>query len=547
MFRLLLVFCCVGWSAAGVWGQTRGAAKPEMRLEKLGSEINSPQYDEISPVITTDGTQLFFTRVAYPEFNRALFVNGRNLDNGYAPGYHEELRRVFSQIAGVEIYDPVRSAFNQDIWVAHGGDGQFERVEHPPYPLNNALPNSVCTPTPLPEEYVVINQFDPHGGMQQGFSLTQHLSDGSWTFPTPLLIDNFYTNQPGVGLTMSADGEVIVLSLQRDDSRGGPDLYACMRIAPGHYGTPINLGSDVNTMFRETTPSLSTDKRTLYFSSNRKGRGGNDIYFVKRMDESWKRWSKARRLSPPVSSESDDSQPYFNAATGYLYFTSKRDGSSDIYRIQIAAPEPLEDIRLLGKIIDSSTGQQVGARVLANPRGRSLKRVVESSDGAFTMKIPQNVPYELLAEKPGYVSHPVERRIRALDGTVERELILYVSPLRQNAQIRTEPIYFVRSKATFLPESTPALRGLLAVLEQNPTIKVRIEGHTDNLGRERDLQRLSQQRAESVRTFLVRNGVAADRVVAEGFGSSRPVNDNSSDTLRAENRRVEVRITEVGR
>ena len=547
MMRFFVVMSMIGGLATGTVAQTRGAAKPAMILEKLGSEINSAEYDEISPVITSDGAQLFFTRVAHPDFNRVLFVNGRDVGNGYAPGFEEELRSVYTQIAGVQIYDPVRSEFNQDIWIAHGQDGQFERVEHPGYPLNSALPNSICTPTPLTEEYVVINQFDPRGGMQQGFSLTQHRSDGSWSFPVPLVIDNFYTNQPGVGLTMSADGEVVVLSLQRDDSRGGPDLYACMRIAPGHYSTPINLGSDVNTMFRETTPSLSTDKRTLYFSSNRKGRGGNDIYFVKRMDESWKRWSKARRLSPPVSSESDDSQPYFNAATGYLYFTSKRDGSSDIYRIQIAAPEPLEDIRLLGKVIDSGTGRQVSARVLANPRGRSLKRVVESQDGAFTMKIPQNVAYELVAEKPGYVSHPVERRIRALDGTVEREIILYVSPLRENAQIRTDPIYFVQSKSTFLPESTPALRGLLAVMEQNPKIKVRIEGHTDNLGRERDLQRLSQDRADSVREFLVRNGIAAERVVAEGFGSSRPVNNNSTDALRAENRRVEVRITEVGR
>ena len=518
----------------------------EMRLEKLEASINSPDYDEISPVITQDGGTLFFTRVAYPDFERTLMVNGQNMDYGPAEDYQRTLAEVYSQMAGYAIENPFSSEYNQDVWIARGSDGIFTGIEHPGPPLNNAFPNSVCAPTPQLNEYVVINRTDRFGNLQSGFSTVRKLPNGGFSAPRAIQIDNYFTVSSGIGMTMSADGEVILMSLQREGGFGATDLYVSFKKGDHHYGTPINLGPGVNSRWRESTPTLSADKRTLYFSSNRPGDGGNDIYFVKRMGEEWQHWSEVKRLPAPINSSADDSQPYFNAATGFLYFSSKRDGSSDIFRIQVQRPRSFEDMRVVGKIIDSSTGALIAATVHGNEAGRkNVKRVIESKDGRFRMRVPQDVAYELTAHRPGYITRRREVRLYAKNNRIEEELTLYLDPLVPNAKIELSPIYFVQSKASMKPESGTALRELLTILRENPKLKIEIGGHTDNQGRKNDLLRLSQQRADAIRDYLMRYDIAGDRISARGFGDTRPTNDNSTDALRAANRRVEVIITSV--
>jgi Tol biopolymer transport system component len=78
----------------------------------------------------------------------------------------------------------------------------------------------------------------------------------------------------------------------------------------------------------------------------------------KRLDETWKNWSEPVRLTKPVNSIADDSQPYFNMSTGYLYFTSKRDGNSDIFRIQLAPAQPTE-ITIRGRVLNRKTGRLI--------------------------------------------------------------------------------------------------------------------------------------------------------------------------------------------
>ena len=86
---------------------------------------------------------------------------------------------------------------------------------------------------------------------------------------------------------------------------------------------------------------MSEDNVTLFFSSNRgESSGGNDIFMCKRLDDTWSNWTSPVRLVDPINSSADDSQPYFNMTSGYLYFSSRREGNSDIYRVQIA---PLSD------------------------------------------------------------------------------------------------------------------------------------------------------------------------------------------------------------
>jgi OmpA-OmpF porin, OOP family len=101
-------------------------------------------------------------------------------------------------------------------------------------------------------------------------------------------------------------------------------------------------------------------------------------------------------------------------------------------------------------------------------------------------------------------------------------------------------IHFETGKATIQPSSDDSLNQVVIMLQQNPDLKLRVEGHTDNQGNAAANQALSEKRAQAVVTWLVANGVDAARLKAQGFGQSKPVADNSTDDGRAKNRRVEL-------
>ena len=114
-----------------------------------------------------------------------------------------------------------------------------------------------------------------------------------------------------------------------------------------------------------------------------------------------------------------------------------------------------------------------------------------------------------------------------------------------NAKIELRPIFFEQSKAVVLEASYGELDRLAELLLQNPGLHIRIEGHTDNVGKVEDLQKLSEDRAIAIRDFLVKKGCAGTRIETKGFGAKAPLSNNDSEESRAKNRRVEIIITKV--
>ncbi len=516
----------------------------DFKLEKLPEFINS-NFDEITPVPSRDGQTLYFTRVGFPEFDHTLFIDSVDQYKALGPDkYPNVLAGVYSQIAGTPVYNTERSPFNQDVWIARGDSiGIFDKVSHPGYPLNNALPNSVVTITPDPNVFYVINQFDRRGNMQRGFSVVRRTTDSTgWSFPLPVEIADYYTITSDVSLTMSFDGQVLILSAARFDSKD-MDLYVCFREGENRWSAPQNLGSIVNSAKRETTPFLSEDNTTLFFSSNRSG--NSDIYICRRLDDSWKNWSAPYRAVEPINSPSDDSQPYFNMTSGYLYFTSKRDGNSDIFRVQIAPPQPTE-ITVIGRVINRKTKQVIPNARIRYDAGGSAANSIISADGYFRLKIPKGVKFEFTPEKPGYTGQKETLLFRRdyyyFD---EHYLDLPMDPLEVNAKIDLPPIFFQQSKAVILEESYGELERLASTMLEIPGLQIRIEGHTDNVGKAEDLLQLSEERAEAIKAFLVQKGVSKGRIKTIGYGPKYPLNDNSSDELRSKNRRVEFIITKI--
>jgi outer membrane protein OmpA-like peptidoglycan-associated protein len=518
----------------------------DFNIEKLPDFINSAAYDEITPVPSRDGATLFFTRVGSPDFERYLFLDSVDLAKKYKPTeYLDFLGRIFTSL-GAPPGDPVRSKFNQDVWVAVGDTGRFVAVQHPGPPLNNALPNSIVAITPDPYTFYCLNQFKKAGDMNRGFSIIRRNEDNGWDFPEPVSIDEYYTITSDVSLTMSFDGKVLILAASRFDSRD-MDLYVCFRKGDNAWSAPQPLGDIINSEGREVTPFLAEDNVTLFFASNRSGStGGQDIYITKRRDDSWKNWDKPVRLIEPINSRSDDSQPYFNQSSGYLYFTSRREGSGDIYRVRLTPPAPTE-IVVQGRVLNSRTNELLpGAEVTYGPRGET-PRQFRSKDGTFNFRIPKGLIFDMLPVKAGFRGR-LDTIFFRRDYFYFREfytLDLYAEPLEKDAVINMPSILFEQSKAIILPSSNPELERLVELLKSNPGMHIRVEGHTDNVGKPEDLLRLSEERAAAVRNYLVARCIDASRLDYVGHGARYPLNANTNDQQRRQNRRVEVRILKI--
>ena len=518
----------------------------EFIVEKLPEFINS-NYDEITPVPSRDGNTLYFTRVAYPDFDHTLWLDSVDYALKLQPeAYRKMLAGIYTEIGKTPTKSPETSSFNQDIWVANGDSARFANLTHPGPPLNNALPNSLVSITPDPNAFYIINQFKATGDMNKGFSLIRRLSDNSWSAPDPVEIKDFYTITSDVSLTMSFDGKILILAAARYDSRD-LDLYVCFKDGEHQWSVPHHMGNTINSNKRELTPFLSEDHSTLFFASNRwNSSGGLDLFVSRREDDTWLKWSEPVRLTYPINSPEDESQPYFNMTSGYLYFTSQRDGSNDIFRVQIAPPQATELV-ITGRVLNRKTGELLLGASVRYESESTRDNKVSAENGYYTLKIPKGLAFELTPEKSGFSGKP-ETILFRRDYYFFQDsytIDLYADPMEVGSTIALRPIYFQQSKPQILETSFPELKRLADILLENQTMHILVEGHTDNVGKIEDLQTLSEDRAMAVKTFLTEQGVSADRIQANGFGPSQPISDNSTEASKQLNRRVEVKITKL--
>jgi outer membrane protein OmpA-like peptidoglycan-associated protein len=483
--------------------------------------------------------------VGSPVFDKTLIEGGANISDIYeGRDYENYLSNIYSILAGEKVMDPINSAYNQDIWVARSINIEFDKIEHPSFPLNNALPNSVSTIDPTNQDLIVINQFVEGGGMRKGFSKVSRDENGNWTFPQAIEINNYHNSGPDVNVTMSQDGQVMIMSLERADSYGKSDLYVSFKTSSGNWTTPRNLGREVNSLFREATPHLSEDMRTLYYSSNR-GRKGSDIYVQTRLDDTWGNWSAPKKFTSPINSAADDSHPYFNEATGYLYFTSKRNGSSDIFRVQITKAKP-KGFMVKTQIYNASTKERLNSKVIIKKENYSES--LTAYDGLLNINLSEGEKCTILVEKEGYFDFQKEITLNEanLSENGEYNLTLDLKRIETGFSFTLEAIQFKQSEAVVLKESYPALDKLYSLLKRNQNIDIQIIGHTDNVGDKRALMLLSEDRAQTIKNYLVEKGIDPSRLEIIGYGGNFPLNDNSTEALKAKNRRVEIVISNDG-
>lgn len=483
--------------------------------EHLGPNINTP-YVEAKPVISSDGRTLYFTRQNSPEN-----MGGRK-DDG-------------------------------DIYFSTWQNDQWSPAVNIGAPVNDAFTNGVTSVSPDGNTLLLINQYNTKGAAQNGASISRRTKTG-WSFPEKINIEGHINKNPYADYFLANNGNILLMAIETNYSHGDQDLYVSFRKSGNDWTAPMNLGFVINTEKAEFSPFLAADDKTLYFASEgHPGYGGSDIFYTRRLDDTWQNWTTPKNLGKSINTTSWDAYYTIDAAGQYAYFVSNSgseydisSNSKDIYRIALTTefkPDPV--VLVSGRVFNERTKEPISADVIFEtlPSGEEQGRAISNPvDGTYKIVLPRGSKYGFMASARGYVAVNENIDLTNIDRYEEIERDLYLVPIEVGATVKLNNIFFERSKATLLEESFPELGRLLALMKENPQVEIELGGHTDNQGIARLNLQLSLERVEKVKDYLVQNGVEKRRLATKAYGGTKPIASNASEETRALNRRVEVTI-----
>lgn len=375
------------------------------------------------------------------------------------------------------------------------------------------------------------------------------LNDDEWSSPKP-----FPTEVNSVHGETSAcfsdDANTMYFVSDRPGGKGGKDIYIIKKDASGNWGKATNMGDSINSKFDEEAPYITPDGKTFYFSSTgHENMGGFDI-FKSTYDETTSTWSKPVNLGYPINSADHDIYIQWSLDGKTGYFTSIRPdtkGEKDIYKIT-GASEINQYIVLKGKVVDSESKLPLNAKIsLYDLTNKKIlpDLMTDSITGKYHVVVPGGVVYDVdVASVEHYIfedsiSIPIDKSINE----VRKDVAL--KPFKLNEHVILKNIFFDFNSSNIRAESERELNGLYNMLAYNPSLKLEIGGHTDSVANDDYNLKLSEQRSASVVDYLIKKGIASTRLVSKGYGESQPIASNSTDEGRQLNRRTEFIITDI--
>lgn len=441
-------------------------------------------------------------------------------------------------------------------------------------------------------------------GLKQG--IHQYSRFGlEWNHVSALEMGNFRNQGNHFSGRLSADNAVIIMSMTSFGSYGNEDIYVSEQVREGTWSSPQNLGPDINTDLQEQTPSLSADLSTIYYSSNSNRLGsGRDVFMSKRIGDSWDNWSKPSPLEQVNTQGAELSYVVFDTEKNLAFYTSTQnsEGFGDLMMIthQIDAQESVEEILVtqaqsetiikkekieIAKI--DSIKKETSIATIADASVLILDEDIDSVsiikpqlpdtkfNLAFTVldaNTKESIPFEIaytnkqgfkkLTNNPqdlkdAFDNNAIERFVIASNGYIPKDFIasdwiakgvdtIELLPIKTGASIVLDNIQFNRGTSDFADaNSIQLLDDLVDFMKVNPTLRIRLEGHTDNAGDPQLNKELSMNRASKIRGYMTLKGVDFERVRIAGWGGSKPIADNSTEEGKTLNRRVEMIIERI--
>ncbi|MBS1951756.1 MAG: Outer membrane lipoprotein omp16 precursor [Cytophagales bacterium] len=565
---------------------------PRYELVRLSDAVND-RYNQVSPVISPDGKNLYYFVSDHPE----------------------------------NTYGKVNS---QDIWVSTLDEkGNWSKGKHMGTPFNQNRFNQVFNFMPDGSLFI-------RGGRSKndpGFSLVS--LSGSWRELRVVDFDKMYK---GIfyGATLSGDGRHMIIYFSEKAGDRSSDLYLSNLQPDGYFSKPVKL--KISSAADDFAPFIGPDQKTLFFATNRYNKdrvGGIDVYRCTRLDDTWENWSDPANLGRAINTPSDDA--YFSIDEKGNIFTARAGASIDGGNFDLLILKPRNvHVLIAGTVFNQKTRQPInGASVEITYKDQKQPTTLKTpTSGRFDSKLPEVDGFSVSASANGFVpannDYKVPRLVR--DTTMHIEIYLtpiakqlmlagdvidkktnskipaskinistkenptpllpataggsysqdipglgwyfynvsaegylnstdsvqvinenvipvkkniYMTKIEVGVTVRLKNIYFDFDKTTLKEESFIELNKVVELLRQNPTVAIEIAGHTDGKGSEAYNLTLSQGRSQSVVDYLVSQGIESSRLQAHGYGKSKPIDTNDTDEGRANNRRVEFTVLKM--
>ena len=400
-------------------------------------------------------------------------------------------------------------------------------------PVVFSLESLDATVNTADDEYVNMLSFDGSqllltrkammtSGIQKESLVVSRRDGQRWMEPQPLAIKNFPDDLDLGAAFISADGKKLYLTGCGWGRDSGCDLY----VSEWHgsqWSEPRNVGDGINTRSWESQPCVSADGKELYFVSRRSGNA--DLYCARRNADGT--WGVPQNLGAPINTQGTEMAPFLHPDGRTLYFSSDKHigmGGFDLFMSRRDEDGQWQEPVNLGFPINTS-GDEINFFVAADGKTAFISSVREGGYGGYDIYTFE-LPDEIRSDSANYLS------------TVD------VVELAVGDAVVLQNIQFEFNSSALTADSQAGIQMLTEFLQRNPELKVELAGHTDNVGNAQYNQKLSADRAESVRKALVDNGINENRLTARGYGATKPVAPNDTDEHRALNRRTEMTIIE---
>ena len=357
-----------------------------------------------------------------------------------------------------------------------------------------------------------------------------------WTNITSLPFNSkeYSTSSPSV----SRDGKTLYFSSDMPGTLGDVDIWKVTVNEDGSYGTPENLGKNVNTEGKESFPFINDDNNTLYFaSSGRQGFGGLDVFQVDLSKN-----EKASNIGQPVNTEKDDFALSLNQEKNIGFLSSNRNGVDNIY-----TAIPVCSVEIITKVTDAKTGAPLANATVAivDDKKNVITKEMSNENGEVVYRVDCNKDFVIQASKDGYESNsfPVAK---SKGGKANISATLQpINAIVTETEVTLKPIFFEFNKSNITQDAAFELNKLVEAMKSNPAMVIMVKAHTDNKGSDAYNMDLSDRRAKSTVQYVISKGIAKNRISGKGYGESEPKVDckeNCTPEQDATNRRSEFLI-----
>ena len=464
----------------------------------FSDSVNSPQ-KEYSPVMTVDGNTLYFVRV------------------------------VFDKAAGnsEDIYTSTRTS---------RGWTQATPVSE----LNTTATHEAMQSVSADGTQLIF--------FRNGLLYSTSKTSGGWSRPVTLP-DNINISTWQSDAMLSSDGRAMLFSaLKQVENEVGTsiNIFVSVMDENGNWGKPVDLGPTINTPGLERKPFLHPDMRTLYFSSDRHSNLGDlDVFKTTRLrDDSWTEWSTPVNLGAQINSPRQE-WGYKISTDGSTAYYSNGD---DLFTLELPWWMRPNAVATISGTVRDETQNTVSVTI----RWEDLdthesigQLLTDPNDGTFYLVRPlgKNYGYYIDDERYFPLSNNIDLREQKTFVSIEKNIQLtsYKQMIEQGMAVQVNNLFFPVNEYELLPQSENELMRVAEIIKAK-NLRVEISGHTDSSGDPKKNMVLSRQRAESVRTFLIKQGCDAALLVAKGYGATRPISDNETVEGKQMNRRVELQF-----